>query len=359
MRYYKLPMDHFLLRQSNSGGTPTKKEKPKEDSDASHYLPWVEKYRPKKVGDLVFQNEIVAILSSCVRSNGADLPNMLFYGPPGTGKTSAAIALCRQLFKDRETFKDRVLEMNASDERGIDIVRTRIKDFSRIAVSHTTKTIPLKIVILDEADAMTNAAQSALRRTMESESQNTRFILICNYISRIIDPLTSRCSKFRFKPLPPNVQEERIKYICAKEKVDISNAAMDELLAISNGDLRKSITILQSLSPLIKITIDHVNEASGYIPHTTIMLMFEAAKSQKKEKLIHNVHAFTRKGYSVYQFVQQLADVLLTQEISDPLKLAEIFEKMAECELRLLDGADEMLQLYDLLAKIMNCFFDT
>lgn len=100
-------------------------------------------------------------------------------------------------------------------------------------------------------------------------------------------------------------------------------------MAISNGDLRKSITILQSLSPLIKITIDHVNEASGYIPHTTIMLMFEAAKSQKKEKLIHNVHAFTRKGYSVYQFVQQLADVLLTQEISDPLKLAEIFEKMA------------------------------
>lgn len=182
---------------------------------------------------------------------------MLFYGPPGTGKTSTVLALAKELYGP-ELFKSRVLELNASDERGISIVREKVKNFARMQLSnpppqHKDKypCPPYKIIILDEADSMTQDAQSALRRTMETYSKITRFCLICNYVTRIIDPLASRCSKFRFKSLDQGNAKIRLEEIAQKEDVKLEAGAVDTLIKCSEGDLRKAITFLQSAARLV------------------------------------------------------------------------------------------------------------
>lgn len=182
---------------------------------------------------------------------------MLFYGPPGTGKTSTILALAKELFGP-EMFRTRVLELNASDERGISIVREKVKDFARMQLSNPPPHYkdkypcpPYKIIILDEADSMTQDAQSALRRTMETYSKITRFCLICNYVTRIIDPLASRCSKFRFKTLDQGNAEKRLEDIAVNEDVKLEPGAVETLIQCSEGDLRKAITFLQSAARLV------------------------------------------------------------------------------------------------------------
>ncbi|KAL8766253.1 MAG: hypothetical protein Q9209_006918 [Squamulea sp. 1 TL-2023] len=184
---------------------------------------------------------------------------MLFYGPPGTGKTSTILALAKELYGP-ELFKSRVLELNASDERGISIVREKVKDFARMQLSNPPLHYrdkhpcpPYKIVILDEADSMTQDAQSALRRTMETYSKITRFCLICNYVTRIIDPLASRCSKFRFKSLDQGNARKRLEEIAELEAVKMENCVVDALIKCSEGDLRKAITFLQSAARLVGV----------------------------------------------------------------------------------------------------------
>lgn len=185
------------------------------------------------------------------------LPHMLFYGPPGTGKTSTILALAKELYGP-EMFRSRVLELNASDERGISIVREKVKDFARMQLSNPPLHYkdkypcpPYKIVILDEADSMTQDAQSALRRTMETYSKITRFCLICNYVTRIIDPLASRCSKFRFKSLDQGNAKKRLEEIAEIEHVEVEDGVIDTLIKCSEGDLRKAITFLQSAARLV------------------------------------------------------------------------------------------------------------
>ncbi|XP_050673238.1 replication factor C subunit 4 isoform X2 [Leptidea sinapis] len=250
--------------KASTSGVKTSKKKPP--------APWVEKYRPKTIDDIVDQGEVVQVLRECL--SGSDLPHLLFYGPPGTGKTSAILAAARQLFGD--ITRDRVLELNASDERGIQVIRDKVKAFAQLTVSSTKSDgrpcPPFKLVILDEADSMTNAAQAALRRTMERETRTTRFCLICNYVSRIIPPITSRCSKFRFKPLSRENVIKRLREVCESEGVNVGEGdVLHQAVDTCDGDLRRALTALQCCQRLLgKITAEGLIEVTGLVPEAMV-----------------------------------------------------------------------------------------
>lgn len=321
-------------------------------------IPWVEKYRPKCVDEVAFQEEVVAVLKKSLE--GADLPNLLFYGPPGTGKTSTILAAARELFGP-ELYRQRVLELNASDERGIQVVREKVKNFAQLTVAGTRpdgKTCPpYKIIILDEADSMTAPAQAALRRTMEKESRTTRFCLICNYISRIIEPLTSRCSKFRFKPLANQIQEGRLLEICEKENLKYSKESIGALVQVSEGDLRKAITFLQGAARLSvdkEITERTITEIAGVVPPKTIDNLLEICFKGTFEKLEVAVRNIVDDGYAATQTLTQLHEAIIENgDLNDRQKSA-IAEKMAVVGKCLADGADEFLQLLSLCSLIMQ-----
>uniref|UniRef100_A0A8D0EDZ9 Replication factor C subunit 4 n=1 Tax=Salvator merianae TaxID=96440 RepID=A0A8D0EDZ9_SALMN len=321
-------------------------------------IPWVEKYRPKCMDDVAFQEEVVAVLKKCLQ--GADLPNLLFYGPPGTGKTSTILAAARELYGP-ELFRQRVLELNASDERGIQVIREKVKTFAQLTVSGSRsdgKTCPpFKIIILDEADSMTSAAQAALRRTMERESKTTRFCLICNYISRIIEPITSRCSKFRFKPLSDKIQQQRLLDIAEKEKVDVSSEAVSFLIHASEGDLRKAITLLQSATRLTggeAVCVRTVTEIAGVVPTETLDDLLTACQSGSFEKLEVATKNLINEGYAATQLINQLHDIVVEREDLSDKQKSVISEKLAEADKCLADGSDEFLQLISLCAVVMQ-----
>ncbi|KAK2836045.1 hypothetical protein Q5P01_016529 [Channa striata] len=320
-------------------------------------IPWVEKYRPKCVHEVAFQEEVVAVLKKSVE--GADLPNLLFYGPPGTGKTSTILAAARELYGP-ELYRQRVLELNASDERGIQVIREKVKSFAQLTVAGIRtdgkRCPPFKIIILDEADSMTAPAQAALRRTMEKESRTTRFCLICNYISRIIEPLTSRCSKFRFKPLASQIQEERLLEICDKENLKYTKESISALVRVSDGDLRKAITFLQSAARLNvdkDITERTVIEIAGVVPPKMIDNLLQICFKGTFEKLEVAVRSMVDKGYAAIQILVQLHEAIIEGALNDKQKSA-ITEKMAVVGKCLSDGADEYLQMLSLCSVIMQ-----
>ncbi|KAK4775631.1 hypothetical protein SAY87_023592 [Trapa incisa] len=320
--------------------------------------PWVEKYRPKQVKDVAHQDEVIRVLNNTLET--ADCPHMLFYGPPGTGKTTTALAIAHQLYGP-ELYKSRVLELNASDDRGINVVRTKIKDFASVAVASGQRQggypcPPYKIIVLDEADSMTEDAQNALRRTMETYSKITRFFFICNYISRIIEPLASRCAKFRFKPLPQEVMGSRISYICKEEGLNLDDEVLSTLSVISQGDLRRAITYLQGAARLYGSSIsckDLIN-VSGVIPPEASEALFFACKSGNFDLANKEVSNIIAEGYPVSQMLNQLLDMVVeADDISDEQK-ARICQKLAEADKCLIDGADEYLQLLDVTSNTMR-----
>ncbi|KAK7118982.1 hypothetical protein R3I94_020985 [Phoxinus phoxinus] len=353
-------MQAFLKGPSSQS---VKAQKPSSSSSSSggekkqRALPWVEKYRPKCVDEVAFQEEVVAVLKKSLE--GADLPNLLFYGPPGTGKTSTILAAARELYGP-ELYRQRVLELNASDERGIQVVREKVKNFAQLAVAGSRTDgkpcPPFKIIILDEADSMTNAAQAALRRTMEKESRTTRFCLICNYVSRIIEPLTSRCSKFRFKPLANDIQQSRLLEICGKENLKYSKEGIEALVKVSDGDLRKAITYLQSAARLNaerEITEQIIIEIAGVVPPKVIESLLQICYRGAFEKLELAVKDLIDQGFAATNVLNQLHDVIIEEKLSDKQK-SVIAEKMAEVDKCLADGADEYLQLLSLGSVIMQ-----
>lgn len=329
--------------------------------------PWVEKYRPLSLDDIVHHNDIVSVLKQTLVSN--DFPNLLLYGPPGTGKTSSIMALARTMFGPR--FEGRVLHLNASDERGIQVIRERVRKFAQSIPMNfaTTAGVPqklskaanLKLIILDEADSMTSAAQSCLRRTMEIHSKTTRFCLICNYVSRIIEPIASRCSKFRFAPISAPLMLERIQHICKSENVTYSDiSVLEHLISVCDGDLRQAITTLQSAHRLaganVSLDLDLIHEVSGFIPRRYINRFIATCKSKSLERMESYVSDLINEGYTASQFLNQLHDWLLTQSTISDASLAKIIPAIALAEHRFCDGSDEYIQLLFVASVILNHF---
>lgn len=304
------------------------------------------------------QTEVVTVLQKCVINN--DLPNMLLYGPPGTGKTSTILAAARQLFGDM--YRERILELNASDERGINVVRTKIKNFAKLTAGGVRPDgrpcPPFRIIILDEADSMTRAAQSALRRTMEKESRCTRFCFICNYVSSIINPITSRCTKFRFKPLGIEQSIERLQLIATKENVQIEPEAIQSIVEISAGDMRRAITTLQSCFRLKGsthlISSTDVLEMSGIVPEHYLKEYFEVCQSGDYGKLDNFVTTLCYDAYSLGQLLDQLNDYIIRSDFLTDMQKAIIGDRLGECAYRLQDGANEYLQIMDLSSVVMK-----
>ena len=232
----------------------------------------------------------VAAAVAQLTPGGVQLPHLLFYGPPGTGKTSAILALAKDLFGP-QMYRSRVLELNASDERGIEVVRNKIKHFASLAVSANKSTThpcpPFKLIILDEADSMTVDAQSALRRTMETYTKVTRFCILCNYVSRIIGPIASRCAKFRFQPMCKEVMTSRLSFIADKEGFSLPQDAAQALLKVSGGDLRRAITLLQNTYMLHGQDMKgkHITDAAAVIPDEVMLDLLAACKSNSFDKM--------------------------------------------------------------------------
>lgn len=307
---------------------------------------------------------------------------MLFYGPPGTGKTSTILALAKELYGP-EFVKQRVLELNASDERGISIVREKVKDFARMQLVNPPPGYkdrypcpPFKIIILDEADSMTQDAQSALRRTMETYSKITRFCLICNYVTRIIDPLASRCSKFRFKSLDQGNARKRLEEIAEKEGVQLESGAIEALIKCSEGDLRKAITYLQSAARLVgagttadggddqmdvdakPVTVKIVEDIAGVIPNATISQLVQAIRPRSSGEAYSSVSEIVEDmvadGWSAGQVVGQLYQTIVYDETIPDVQKNQIVMVFSEADKRLVDGADEHLTILDVSLRISN-----
>lgn len=323
--------------------------------------PWVEKYRPKTVDDVAHQEEVVNALKSSLESG--NLPHLLFYGPPGTGKTSTILAICKQLF-GAEQYKERVLELNASDERGIGVVREKIKNFAKGATaaytSSGTPCPPWKVIILDEADSMTGDAQSALRRTMETYSKVTRFCLVCNYVSRIIEPLASRCAKFRFKPLNGDVMRARLEYVCRAEGVTGAvgarlPAVLDRVMALANGDLRRAITYVQSTYTFYGAELDteHIVQIAGLIPDAMVTGFFEALRSNSYARLESTVRDLLLDGFSAQQLLEQAFGCLMRDPNMTDVQKGTVLLKLSKADKSLNEGCDEYVQLMDVACLMM------
>ncbi len=305
---------------------------------------WTEKYRPKTLSEIVGQDAIVESLMRFVEERR--VPHCLFSGPPGTSKTTAAMAMARDLFQS--SFEQNFMELNASDERGIDVVRNQVKMFAR---SMPAGGAPFKILVLDEADHLTADAQHALRRTMESYASSCRMILICNYSSRIIPPLQSRCTIFRFSRLSDDVIGQRLRYIAKKEGVPIKNDGLDAILYLAEGDMRAAINLLQGASATGRPIDDNiVFSISGRASPETIRNMLWSALRGETEQATNTMrHLLLEVGVAPLDLVRQIHKEL--RNVVDTVSI-DTLQSIADTEFRITEGSNGEIQLTALLSAL-------
>ncbi len=313
-------------------------------------LMWVEKYRPKTLDEVVDLKDIVESLKAFMK-NPKTMPHLMFAGIPGTGKTTTALCIAHELFK--ENWKSFTLELNASDERGIDTVRERIKDFSRYSRA-SFGNVPFSLIILDESDQMTGPAQTALRRIMETSSRTSRFILVCNQSSKIIEPIQSRCAIFRFSRLDKQAMKEHLCYIAQKESVSLQPEAAERIVDYSEGDLRHAINALQTASAY----------KEGVVDEKTVSLVIGEASPMQVQKMIRKAlygeFMEARKtmydimgsyGFSGSEIIRQIQREIFKMSDLTAQQKADLSNIIGDYDFRLTQGANSDIQLSALLAQ--------
>jgi replication factor C subunit 2/4 len=329
---------------------------------------WVEKYRPQKLDSIVQQNEIKTLLKYAFETK--TLTHMLLYGPSGSGKTTIALTISKTFFQlkddakktnkilNEKILRERVLELNASDERGIKIVRDKIKNFAISSINDYENIPKFKIIILDEADAMTSDSQFALRRIIEKYTETTRFILICNYVTKIILPLASRCMKIRFQSISTNSLEQIINKIALNEKIDISKEFIIRLNEITKGDLRKSINLLERTYFLDNnLSIDILNEVSGQLKNDLLLEIWNILIDKKTSiiQILSLINKFKNLSYSSVNLLDNLFNLIIKSKISDKKKSIILIE-MSKIDYYLNDNANEFIQLIKLFELINSIY---
>ncbi len=323
-----------------------KEQKPRQISD----IMWVEKYRPTRLDQIINQKEIVKGLENLLKKPN-ELPHLLFTGSAGIGKTTTALCLARQLLG--ENWKRDTLELNASDDRGIKMVRERVKEFAsimKLSINQEEDEKPFKIIILDEADEMTSEAQTALRRIIEDSARTTRFIFICNYLSHIIEPIQSRCVIFRFSRVSEDEIVEYLESICKNEGIKFEEKALRKIYEHTNGDLRHSINILQAASASENVTIHQVQSAIGISGRSKIAEIIDLAINSKfNESRIKLLELLNIYGVSETDFLKYANEEIYKLQLENPYEVSTI---IAEYDYRLANGAHAEIQLAAFLAQL-------
>lgn len=309
---------------------------------------WIEKYRPKDFDDFVGQEPIAKRIKAFVEQGS--IPHLMFAGPAGTGKSTLALIIAKKLFRD--TWKHNFLELNASDSRGIDVIRNEVKDFAR---TRSLNSQTHKIIFLDESDALTRDAQQALRRTMETYSNSVRFILSCNYSTKIIDPIQSRCAIFRFSPLSLSEIKTVIQRIAKEEKLKIDEEIYETLHEVSNGDLRRVENILQSCASINKninnqLVYEIVSAAQPKEVKEVLSIAIKGDFLSARKTLLNTMLKHSLTGLDI---IKQIQKEIWTLDISDNKKI-DLITKCGEIEFRMVEGADEFIQLEALLASFVK-----